>query len=211
VDPLTGESIDDLVFRYNTWENTPGFQRTGLEFTAKTAFTFLPWLLRYTGADFNYSTLKASTALGGEIDPVTGDVMDPRGQAEYYMNLSLWYDDGRLQVRVSHQAKAATFDGITSLSGSTNRNFPTEANNGVAPPYYLGQPRFTDETKYWDAKASYNINDNVQVFLEGTNLTKQAQTYSTGGYRPYEDGTPAIMRILYNGMRIRTGVTFKFQ
>jgi TonB-dependent receptor len=211
VDPVSGDSVDDLIFRYPTYENAPGFQRTGWEFTAKTAFTFLPWLLRHTGADFNYSTLKASTAIGGEIDPITGDVMDPRGQSEYYTNLSLWYDDGRAQVRVSYQARAASFDGITPLSGSTNRNFPTEVSDGVAPPYYPGQPRFTDETKYWDAKASYNVNDHVQVFIEGTNLTKQAQTYSTGGYRPYADGTPNIMRISWSGMRIRTGVTFKFQ
>ena len=55
------------------------------------------------------------------------------------------------------------------------------------------------------------MTDNVQVFLEGTNLTKQAATSSTGGYRPYADGTPNIMRISYSRMRIRTGVTFKFQ
>ena len=147
----------------------------------------------------------------GTIDPITGDVMDPRGQSEYYTNLSLWYDDGRAQVRVSYQHRSASFDGITSLSGSTNRNFPTVANDGSSPPYYPGQPRFTDETKYWDAKASYNVTDNVQVFLEGTNLTKQAQTASTGGYRPYADGAPVIMRLAYSGMRVRTGVTFKFQ
>ena len=52
---------------------------------------------------------------------------------------------------------------------------------------------------------------NQHSFVEGTNLTKQAQTYSTGGYRPYADGTPNIMRISWSGMRIRTGVTFKFQ
>ena len=120
--------------------------------------------------------------------------------------------DGRAQVRVSYQARAASFDGITPLSGGAiNRNFPTLINAGVAPPYYLGQPRFTDETKYWDAKASYNVTDNVQVYLEGTNLTKQAQTNSTGEYRPYADGTPNIMRIAYSGMRVRAGVTFKFQ
>jgi TonB-dependent receptor len=211
LDPVTGDPVDDLIFRYPTYENSPGFQRTGWEFTAKTAFTFLPWLFRHTGADFNISTLKASNATDAEVDPITGDIMDPRGQSKYYTNLSLWYDDGRAQVRISYQAREASFDGITPLSGSTNRNFPTESNNGVAPPYYPGQPRFTDETKYWDAKASYNVNDHVQVFLEGTNLTKQAQTYSTGGYRPYADGTPNIMRISWSGMRIRTGVTFKFQ
>ena len=53
--------------------------------------------------------------------------------------------------------------------------------------------------------------DGFSSFLEGTNLTKQAQTYSTGGYRPYADGTPVIMRLAYSGMRVRTGVTFKFQ
>ena len=165
LDPVSQQPVDDLIFQYPTYENSPGFQRTGLEFTAKTAFTFLPWLLRYTGADFNYSTLKASTAVGGEYDPITGEVFSPRGQSEYYANLSLWYDDGR----------------------------------------------FTDETKYLDAKVSYNVNDNIQVFLEGTNLTKQAASDSTGGARAFENGAPTLWRQSWSGMRVRTGATFKFQ
>ena len=186
--------------------------RRGVEFSAKTAFTFLPWLLRYTGADFNYSTLKASTSVGGEFDPITGEVFSPRGQSEYYANLSLWYDDGRAQVRVSYQARAATFGGISPISGGAlARNFPTSYSNGSAPPYYPGQPRFTDETKYLDAKVSYNVNDNIQVFLEGTNLTKQAASDSTGGARAFENGAPTLWRQSWSGMRVRTGATFKFQ
>jgi TonB-dependent receptor len=209
-DARTGGSLDDVNFLYTTRENSPGFQRSGIEFTAKTAFTFLPWLFRYTGADFNYSTLKSTSASDAEVDPVTGDIMDPRGQSAYYTNLSLWYDDGRAQVRVSYQARAEQFDGLSPNGTGASRMYPTGFNVGTTPPYSPSQPRFTDETKYLDAKASYNLNDNIQVFLEGTNLTKQAQTLSTGDYWAYENGTPALWYISYSGMRVRTGVTFKY-
>jgi outer membrane receptor protein involved in Fe transport len=55
-------ALADLRFDYTTWMNGAATTRKGLEFSTKTAFTFLPWFLRYTGFDANYSKLRSATS-----------------------------------------------------------------------------------------------------------------------------------------------------
>jgi TonB-dependent receptor len=212
-DPVTGEPLADFEFSYPTWANGPGYERDIWEFQAKTAFTFLPWLFRYTGADANYSIL-TSAATTGQQDPLTGDVMPPPDESKYYVNASLWYDDGRLNARVTYQYRSERFSCITPCGGNNvDINYPGEQWTNVrlvAPGYNPGVPRFIDETTYIDAKASYQVTPHVQVYVEGRNLSGEAQTISTGEYVPFADGAPKIMRLSYGGRRFMTGVRFQF-
>lgn len=213
VDPVTGESLGDLVFNVPTWENGPGYKRSIWEFQAKTAFTFLPWFLKYTGADVNYSRL-ASAATTGQQDPLTGDIMPPAGESRDYWNASLWYDDGDLNIRVAYQKRSERFACITPCSsngnGSNSNNYPGEQWTSVRLPYSPGVPRYFDGTTFIDAKISYNINRNFQVYLEGRNMTRESQITSTGGYEDFAEGAPKIMRMSYGGRRIMGGVRVQF-
>lgn len=212
VDPVTGEPLADLAFSYPTWENGPGYKRSIWEFTAKTAFTFLPWFLKYTGVDANLSILQ-SNADSGIRDPFTGDVMLPPDESKYYTNISLWYDDGRLNMRVAYQDRSSRFSCITPCGGNNvNFNYPGEgwtnvrmAGNGYNP----GVPRFIDASTFIDAKISYNVTKNVQIYAEGRNLTREGQTVSTGSYNLFADGTPRVMRLQYGGRRFMAGVVVK--
>lgn len=212
-DPVTGASLADLDFGVPTYTNGPGYKRDIWEFQAKTAFTFLPWFLKYTGADLNFSIL-ASSATTGQLDPLTGDVMLPPNESKYYTNASLWYDDGKLNFRVAYQKRSSTFLCITPCGGTTGDiNYPGEQWTNVrlvAPGYNPGVPRFQDGTTFIDAKISYNINRNFQVYLEGRNMRREAQTLSAGEYVPFADGTPRIMRLSYGGRRIMGGVRVQF-
>ena len=49
IDPVTGASLGDLDFNYRTYDNGVATTRKGIEFQSKTAFTFLPSVLKYTG------------------------------------------------------------------------------------------------------------------------------------------------------------------
>jgi TonB-dependent receptor len=213
VDPGTGLPLGDLTFLYPTWENGPGYKRTGWEFGAKTAFTFLPWFLRNTGADFNVSLLKSATT-SGLRDPLTGDLMAPPEEQKRFTNLSLWYDDGRLNLRVAYQGRTSRFNCITPCGGTTvDINYPGDQYTNVrlvAPGYNPGVPRFTDGNKFIDAKASFNVNRFLQVYVEGRNLTKEGLSISTGSYVPFADGTKRLMRLAYGGRRFMGGVRLQF-
>lgn len=213
VDPVTGEPLSDLTFSVPTWDNGPGYKRSIWEFQAKSAFTFLPWFLKNTGADVNYSRL-ASAATTGQQDPLTGDIMPPAGESKDYWNASLWYDDGRLNIRVAYQKRSERFScispcGATGNGGNSN-NYPGEQWTSVRLPYNPGVPRYIDGTTFIDAKISYNINRNFQVYLEGRNMTRESQITSTGGYEDFAEGAPKIMRMSYGGRRIMGGVRIQF-
>src|ERR1044072_6261446 len=207
-DPVSGQPLADVEFLVPTYGNGPGYKRDIWEFQAKTAFTFLPWFLRHTGADLNFSIL-ASSVTSGQQDPLTGDTMLPPDESKYYANASLWYDDGKLNLRVAYQRRSSRFSCITPCGGnSVDINYPGEQWTNVrlvAPGYNPGVPRFTDESTFIDAKASYNINRNFQVYLEARNIGREAQTISTGGYTDFADGTPKIMRLQYGGGRRQGG------
>ncbi len=209
-DPVTGEPLADLEFSYPTWENGPGYQRSIWEFQAKTAFTFLPWIFRNTGADINYSRL-ASAATLGTRDPLTGDLMPPPNESTDYINGSLWYDDGKLNMRISYQKRSEVFNCITPCGGnSVSSNYPGVEYTNVRLPYNPGVPRFTDGTEYLDAKITYNITRSFQIFLEGRNLRREAQIISTGGYENFAGDIPRVIRQSYGGRRVMTGARVQF-
>lgn len=207
VDPISGKPISDIEFNYPTYENGPGFKRDIWEFSAKTAFTFLPWFLRYTGADANLSVLSSSNS--GTQDPSTGDYMPPLNESRYYINSSLWYDDGKLNMRVAYQKRSSVFRCITPCGGNTGDiNYP--GNNWtnvrlVNPGYNPGVPQFKDETQFIDFKISYNFTRAFQIYAEGRNVTGEAQTLSTGSYQRFADGTPKLMQLAYGGRRFLIG------
>jgi TonB-dependent receptor len=212
-DPISGEPLADYEFSVPTWANGPGYKRDIWEFSAKTAFTFLPWFLKYTGADANVSIL-SSAATSGQQDPLTGDVMLPPDESKYYWNASLWYDDGKLNLRAAWQKRSARFSCITPCGGNNiDTNYPGEQWTNVrlvAPGYNPGVPRFNDGTTFIDLKASYNFNSHFQVYVEGRNIMREVQTISTGSYERMGDDIPRIMRLNYSGRRVMLGMRVQF-
>ncbi len=211
VDPVTGESLDNLQFTFPSWGNAGPYERTGWEITSKTAFTFLPWYLRYTGADFNYSEL-GNTQSQSIINPNTGEALPPIGESKYFANLSLWYDDGKTNARVSWQARAESFRCIEACGSNTRNNFPSDINVAARPvPWQPGNPMFTDETLYVDAKITHKLRPNVDIFVEGRNLTKEAQTISAKRGETFESGAPYLHNLQYGGRSFSFGVIYRMQ
>ncbi|HEY6125853.1 MAG TPA: TonB-dependent receptor plug domain-containing protein, partial [Steroidobacteraceae bacterium] len=113
VDPVTGEPLADFSFTYPSYVNGPSGTQLGMEYTAKVAFTFLPWILRHTGVDANYSELDFEN-FATSRDLTAGNFNPPQGQRDYFKNFTVWYDDGKFNARVSYQGQSEYFDFISS-------------------------------------------------------------------------------------------------
>jgi len=210
VDPSTGQPLSAMLFDYSTWMNGAVTGRKGVEFSTKTAFTFLPWLLRYTGFDANYSKMHSATTSQNIVDLLTGTPLPPQNESKYTYNAALWYDDGKLSTRVAVQAVASYFKCIAACGESTSMlNYPNVGGGRIGLPYNPGSPNFRDATRFIDGKIAYKYSPNVEIFVEGRNLGNATVSNSQGPYTPFADGTPNLLDYAYSGRRIMVGVTFR--
>jgi TonB-dependent receptor len=208
-DPSTGTPLADILFDYSTWMNGAATRRTGLEVSAKTAFTFLPALLRHTGFDANYSKQRSTSSTENIVDLLTGSPLPPARESKYTYNWALWYDDGKFAARVAVQAVGAYFVCIASCGVAGVNNYPNAAPVRVGFPYNPGAPNYKDATRFIDAKISYKWRPNIEFFIEGRNLGNAATSNSQGSAAPFADGTPNLLELNYSGRRIMLGATFR--
>ncbi|MUI11310.1 TonB-dependent receptor [Massilia dura] len=214
VDPQTGVKLSDLPFNYSTYVNGPVSTRNGAEFSTKTAFTFLPGLLGFTGFDANYTKVKSKHVTASIVDLLTGTPLPPARESESQYNIALWYDDGKLSARVALQGAAAWFTCI-SPCGQTPReliNYPAQGVNvNASTPiiYSPGSPNFKDATRFVDAKIAYRWRPDVEFFLEGRNIGNATTSNSQGPYAPLSNGVPNLLDYAYAGRRIMFGVSFR--
>ncbi|MCE4554349.1 TonB-dependent receptor [Pelomonas cellulosilytica] len=210
IDPQTGTPLKDYQFSYAQWDNAPPITRRGIEFGVKTAFTFLPSVLRYTGVDANYSRLRSSQGMPAR-DLISGDVLPVVNEPKYSWNASLWYDDGAFQARVAMQVVAPRYF-VFSPNTGTNlgvNNYPSVGTSSWRAPYNPGAPQFGNMTRYVDAKVSYRFKNGLEIFADVRNLTGERTQNTTGGYQDYADGIPSIYSDGYAGRRYTVGMTLR--
>ncbi len=216
INPITGQPVAATVFSIPTFENGPGYKRKGWEVAMRTAFTFLPWILRHTGADFNISSAKSDTEIGGIRAPLTGAVQLPTNESKYFINASIWYDDSKFNARLAYQRRTSQFTCITPCGGNTvDFNYPGDGYTNVRNPlagdgYNPGSPSYTDATTYIDAKVAYNITRNFQIYAEGRNLKRQGVIKVLDASQNFADGTPKVQRLSYGGVRVLVGGRMQF-
>jgi TonB-dependent receptor len=197
-----------------------GLETTGWELTAKTAFTFLPGILRHTGINFNTSTAKSTGGDDGrEVDRLTGLILPPRKESSFYHNISLWYDDGRINARVAYQTRDIYFQELavegsnrvpsTSVAGVGELGEPY--GTSVANYFKIGNPAFRSKTNSLDARASYNLNEHIQFFVEGKNLLDDTQyKHTPHEYREISPETTYRWDNTYVGRRYYVGMSYTF-
>lgn len=199
------------VYEVGTYRDGPsGLRQRGFEIAGRTAFSFLPGFLRYLGGGFNYSFTKSNekTTI---IDPWTNKAMPPRSQSKYYYNINLWYDDGKLNTRVAYQRRASYFDIFDAETTSRVPNFPGVTGSATATSYFkYVSPIFKNGTETLDARASYSINKNFQLFVEGKNLLGTTiEKYAPAEYRDAGDA-PYLYDSLYAGRTFYGGAIITF-
>jgi iron complex outermembrane receptor protein len=145
-----GETID-----LTTRDNTDGGVVKGMELGYQQAFDFLPGAWSGLGATVNYTFTDGQ---GGEKD-FYGKTMPMADNSEDQVNAVLWYEYDQWQARIAYNYRSERFIGRAWNDGS--------------PAAWWQAP-----TAYVDASVSYDFNDNVTVYLQGTNITEEfEETY----------------------------------
>jgi iron complex outermembrane recepter protein len=193
-------------------DGDPNRKTTGVEISGRTAFTFLPSYLRYTGGGFNY-THAESTGAVLDYDYFSAQFMPPRTQSENVYNINLWYDDGRLNARVAYQYRDQWFDKVDPES--VNRIPAGSYRDGTqaTTAYFKSvQPIFKSGARALDARASYKLNKHVELFVEGKNLLHDSVTrFTPEEYIQLNDqGTPYVFDKIFNGSRYYFGIISTF-
>ncbi|HVZ30644.1 MAG TPA: hypothetical protein VG839_09640, partial [Asticcacaulis sp.] len=211
--PLTGDSLANTTFDYTSFCDGPGFVRRGQEFAMKTAFTFLPWYLKYLGFDGNYATIHSSTTGAAAQDPVSGAKLAPPGEPGYYYNASLWYDDGATNVRLAYQARDQILNciepcGATSGSVANTPNASGYYSN-IRLPYSPGYPVYNIKTAYLDAKITHKWKGGVEGYLSIKNALNYVTSTTQDKFSALANGTPVVLTLSYPGSRIDFGITIR--
>ncbi|MDP2560042.1 TonB-dependent receptor [Psychrobium sp. 1_MG-2023] len=134
-------------------DNAPGGTISGAEFAYQQAFDFLPDMWSGLGAGFNYTY---SDSESGRVD-FNGEQLPLQDNSKHSANAVLWYEKDGLQLRLATNYRSKR---LASLSGV----------GGLEPN---GLAIWTEPTTYVDISASYDINENVSVYLSGSNLTEE--------------------------------------
>jgi TonB-dependent receptor len=174
---------DGQLYNVNTYINGDGAKISGVEITAKTAFTFLPGWLSGFGVDGNYTYQKAKEVELFSI--LDGSPLPFPGLSSDSANITLWYDKGQFNARMAYNYRSEYL-----VSAADNS----------------GQPVYRDPTGYLDGKITwkpemFNI-EGLSFFVEGKNLTKEEERSTAGDIRLTEQA--------YFGRRFFVGMTAKF-
>lgn len=204
---VTNTLSTPTVMSASTTDYRPSFNAA----LSKTAFTFLPWALKYTGFDANYTKLRSATSAVNVVDLITGTPLPPARESKYSYNLALWYDDGALSARVAVQAVASYFTCIAACGATSVNNHPSSpgVTRITVTPYNPGPPNFRDGTRYIDAKIAYRFKNGIEIFAEGGNLGRATTSNSQGSFSPFADGTPNLLDYAYAGRRIMIGMNIR--
>jgi TonB-dependent receptor len=212
--------IDGNPYTVGTYEDGEGgLDTTGWEFSVKSAFTFLPGILRHTGGGFNTSQVSSKGGDEGRyFDRLSGLVLPVRGESAFYHNINLWYDDGRINARVAYQTRDVYFQAYDVEGSNRVPNETIAGNLGYREPFgsttsyfKIGNPAFRSKTNSLDARASYNLNEHIQFFVEGKNLLDDTQyKHTPHEYREIAPETTYRWDNTYVGRRYYVGMTYTF-
>jgi hypothetical protein len=212
VDPVTGQPMSDFNFTYPSYINGPSGTQLGKEYTAKVAITFLPWILKHTGVDLNYSELDFEDFATSQ-DLMTGSYNPPEKQRSYFKNFTLWYDDSKFSARLSYQGQSEYFDFISSCSNALN-NYPTSfaqcPGQTIRTPYNPGGTNFRDGTEFIDLKLSYQFDEHWNVYVSGRNVTRELTYRTIQPNNTYSDGAPTLEQMSYGGARWQFGLSWQY-
>ncbi|WP_286804140.1 MULTISPECIES: TonB-dependent receptor [unclassified Marinimicrobium] len=145
--------------RANIWttRNTGASDLYGLEVGYKQPFTFLPGEhLSATGIEANYTYSQSES----QYSDLEGNKFPLPSNSEHQANLILWYDKGGLNVRAAYNWRSEEY----------MERFEV---NTTAAVMEMGQ--WLEPTGYLDLSVNYWINDNISLYLNGTNLTSESR------------------------------------
>jgi iron complex outermembrane recepter protein len=153
--PNCSPSLPQWVF--NTSVNGEGGKLKGVEFSYQQPFTFLPGFWSNFGALLNFTAVESEIQY---LNPVTAqtDTADLTGLSRRAWNATLYYETERFGARISGAFRDEFLDPVNGAPGRDGNNL-----EGV------------EESLTIDASVRYKVTDNIDLSLEGLNLTDEFQ------------------------------------
>lgn len=157
------------------FRDAPGGVLKGVEINFQAAFTFLPGFLKNTGIQLNATHIDSE--LTYILDPGSGTTPAVTGKAPWLgaspnaINMTLYYEDERINTRVSLAQRDGYYTTYPLVAGSCAPGLQA----GVA----CDTPLINDfggskKTLNVDFAFSYKLTDWASISIEGLNLTNQA-------------------------------------
>ena len=178
IDPDTNEPV--VLIRRRP-ENSGNSDLKGLEVTLQTTFAALPYPFNGMGLNANYTYVASSSDFRSETTRAAYSIP---GLSENTVNITAFYERGRLSARVSYNFRDEFLDTI--------------ADGG-------GHPYFVDAYEQFDASMAYAPSDRLSLSLEAINLTDENVYYfsrlGTGTQRHFASAINAGRRFQF-GIRV---------
>ncbi|WP_314101322.1 TonB-dependent receptor [uncultured Stenotrophomonas sp.] len=184
----TGASPSD-DFTYTKPVNTPGGELHGVEVNYTQPFTFLPGNWSNLGMQLNYTWVESQIQyINSSGQPVMK--ADLTGLSKSSWNATLFYEGKVWSGRVSATNRD---DYLTQVPG-TEAGFNVDGTHGMTG------------TTFIDASIRYTISDQLELSLEGMNLTNEASDEWV--YSPATGRLP--LQYTETGRQYQLGVRYKF-
>lgn len=190
------------------FRDAPGGTLEGWEFSYQQDFTFLPWILKNTGLQFNMTHIDSK--LTYILDPGTATVAPTFGNGPWLgaspdaINLTLYYETDMFSARVSMAKREGYYTTYPLASGSCS---PGLNSDGTA----CNSPLINDfagslPTQNVDFSMSYKPTKRLTITLEGLNMTNE--TTNRFGYGATSQ--TVVSQYGSTGRQLTLGVRYKY-
>jgi len=185
-DLAAGLTADTVVDTYSRPINLGKTDLWGIELAAQSDFTFLPAPFNRFGASANFTYVDSkydySTIYSGGANTTL------EGLSHVNANATLYYQDAKFDVRVSGNYRSSYVYSAAPVTSTLGTDQDLSGYEG---------------TLYVDMSAHFKLTDNIQLTLDGINLTNQAE-------KQYSDSTKRLYVVTRSGRTIMGGVRFEF-
>jgi TonB-dependent receptor len=144
--------LNGELFRVFQYQNFGGTKLKGIELGMAHAFTYLPGLLSHLGVTGNFTYIDEQSDLRDQ----EGDPISRKGLSKYNYNLSGYYDDGKLSLRLAY-------------------NWRSKFTRRETAPLGFARPESLPETEaargQLDFAARFALSRNIRFSFNAINLT----------------------------------------
>jgi TonB-dependent receptor len=192
------------IYSVRQFQDSPGGEIKGWEFSYQQNFTFLPGFLKNFGVQANYTKLESSLEYivdpGSPATPTTPAVAGSTmpgpfvGASPKSANFTLYYETSRWSARASWAYRDAYVS-----------TYPLAA--GTCAPGACDSPLINDfigskATRNIDASVSWQATDYLQFSVEGLNLTNQTEDRWAYAQEPLVTQYSSTGRQIFAGFRL---------
>ncbi len=167
------------VFDVSTPRNEEGATLGGFELNFQNQFDSLPAPFDGLGTMINYTYVSSDAKF---VNPASGSTFDIPGLSQNTVNLGVFYEKGAFSGRINYNYRS---DFLELVSG------------------FGADPEFVAAYSQVDFSTSYNIRENMSIFVEGFNLTDSIN-------RKYTSFDDRVLEVSQTGRRYHFGVRAKF-